>query len=212
MRKDARVLFPIFLIIGCSQGHENLQASPGALTDPLSLSGPGGTVRIGDPFDRAKVAFPAPKGSWEEDSNVLNDSPKRTWSWRTNSEPRKCFEATAKNGRIVSMSLSEAGHGDSHAPARLGPPSHKLEEKRGTFSGWEVGDNARWAIEYQGLKADPGPAFLVFIGSKKELGPMPTKAEDLEVAFALVEGMASFLKTLGQEVGEKPKQTSPRKG
>ncbi|MGV3617712.1 MAG: hypothetical protein ACO1SV_20495 [Fimbriimonas sp.] len=213
MRKDARILFPLFLIVGCSQGDKSVRAPSGAPGDPLSLTGPGGTVRIGDSLAQAMAAFPAPKGVRAEDSDIMTKPPRRLWLWRTQTKPGKYFDAIAENGKIVRMSLSETGRGaSSQTMARLGPPSIKLEGKRGTLSGWEVSNHARWEISYQDSGSDPQPTVFVGIGRKSELGPMPTKAEELDVVVDLVESIASSVKYNDKEFGGRPEEDNPGKG
>jgi hypothetical protein len=164
----------------------------------MSLTGPGGTIAIGDALEDAKKAFPAPK-----DAEVFDTAMSFTilgvegWTWGQGMGTG--FEAGIKDGKVVALAHTQldgpagdeaiAGHKDA-----LGEPTRMADGKTATMMVWEDGSNARFFIVFKGGNPLFGAGSLTIIGDKEQLKLLNYRSDDPETFVKQMDGTAEQLK------------------
>lgn len=133
------------------QPSSQAQRAPGAAprTDAqqgvLYISGPGGTVQLGDTLEQAKRAFPPPAGAQVHETTFsLHLISRRGWAWESGME--KSFEvALDEDGKVAGLAVTEQGDSDEllRRASRLhGEPHQQAKGKAASMYSWLRGPNA----------------------------------------------------------------------
>lgn len=204
MAKVLLILTAAALLVGCSKDQDATNAQTNSAPSPtpptsssapagktataprapdskpvVSLNGPGGLVGLGDTLDQAKKAFPPPVGA-QIYKTSLNFAILKTdgWTWAS-PKGDMAFEAAARDGKIVALSLT--GGDVSAEPAatikRIGQPARRAQGKTGIALVWDSGENARFFLHLNASGAIPGLA-VTLIGKSDDLKLLNYRSDD----------------------------------
>ncbi|HVL38834.1 MAG TPA: hypothetical protein VM328_05530, partial [Fimbriimonadaceae bacterium] len=118
--RSMALLLALTLAVGCAYEREPLPVSQAVPPDTpapaqaatadkavsdqvLALTGPGGIVRLGDPMEQAKKAFPIPKGAEQDDGPAVFGDSSYSWSHPQTSES---FGANGRSGKVAFLAYS----------------------------------------------------------------------------------------------------------
>ncbi|HWA84107.1 MAG TPA: hypothetical protein VG820_11760 [Fimbriimonadaceae bacterium] len=192
------------LLAGCSQGETNANSSSSAAsTKALSITGPGGSVGIGDTLEAAKKAFPPPTGATTFDKSmsfaIFN---KQGWTWGLKGE---AFEVALQNGKICAIGLtSESASGEpAKTISQIGEPTRKAIGQQASAYVWDVGKNVRFLL-CLGPKAILAPnGSMTVIGDKEDLKVLNYNADDPSIFVKQMDGAAQQFEDLQKSEKKK---------
>jgi hypothetical protein len=176
----------------------------------LKLDGPGGVVGLGDDFESAKKAFPAPKDAqvFETSLSFAIIAPKG-WAWMV-ATAGNGFEAAEKGGKVAALSrtlMSVDKSEPAKTIAKIGEPTRKAEGKTAKMYVWERGDQVRfWFNSSGGLL---GSMTVTLIGTKEDLKLLNYRADDPETFVRQLDmavDQAKSLEPVFKEAKEKAKK------
>lgn len=179
---------PLSLVAGCSQGGGTEAPKPEAsLTVPVkkasdgvtSLVGPSGTVRLGDPVEQAKKAFPAPKDAKAFDAPMSFGSiAKEGWAWSIEAKA-EAFEVGTKDGKIVAIGrIDKSPDVLEKSLAQIGEPTRRADGKAMSVYVWDAGDDVRFVMDVKMELPMMPQGAMVMIGKEEDLKRMNFQPDD----------------------------------
>lgn len=194
----------VLLCAGCAPKTE-VPAEPVDKSQPVArnakavmLSGPGGTVAIGDALEDAKKAFPAPKDAEVfEKSEFFSALGADGWTWGHGMGTG--FEAGIKEGKIIALAYTRldgpvGGGAVSEQRSSLGEPTRMADGKTATMMVWEDGSNARFFVVFKGGNPFFGAGSLTVIGDKEQLKLLNYRHDDPDTFVKQMDGTVDQLK------------------
>lgn len=192
------LLFAAACLAGCGDSTQkpaaSTPASPSGNQAALSVTGPKGTVAIGDDLAKAKAAFPAPKGAQVFDTSmnfaILGGD---GWAW---ADPAGMgFEVALTKGKISGFAITEIGKAPGpdaikQAVAKFGEPTRKAMGKTADALVWEVGENARFTLLLRSGTAILGTGTMTLIGRKEDLKMLSYRADDPQTTVKIMDAGA----------------------
>lgn len=197
--------------VGCAKNPAFPTAGSSKSKAPLSLSGPGGKVSLGDPLSAAQKAFPAPGGAtvFTQTMSFMMIS-KEGWSWQ-DSKGSNAFEAAVRNGKIVALAETSDKVPPGNVPAQktisqIGKPSKQGIGKTMAMFAWDCGDDAR--VEMHMIF--PGTTMSGFcvtaIGAKSDLALLGYNTDDPAGYVTRTEAQAKILEPVFKEAKKRAQE------
>lgn len=124
------------------------KGSSGALKTIGTLTGPGGSVSLGDAADKFDAAFPRPKDAIEPQNPSIPDLEFRGWQTKT-----EMASAAIKGGKIVALlyaTMADQPKWFDSLRDSYGKPEHDVSNDLGSFASWKQGENEHLVMLVKG--------------------------------------------------------------
>lgn len=155
------LLAAVLLVAGCGSStsapadgkrantaKEDAGGAPAATKSIGTLTGPGGSVSLGDPAKNFEAAFPRPKGAVDAQGATLEDL--KILGWQTQNE---AVNAAVRDDKVVALfhaTMSTQKQWFDTARSDYGKPENDIENAIGAFANWRQGNKEHLVMLVKG--------------------------------------------------------------
>ncbi|MEW5884503.1 MAG: hypothetical protein AB1725_09815, partial [Armatimonadota bacterium] len=113
-----------------------------------TLTGPGGSVSLGDAPEKFEAAFPRPEGATDPQNPAVEDL--KFVGWQTQAEVASAAVRANKIVALFHAKMSPEQSWFESARSDFGKPEHDVENDLGAFTSWRQGKNEYIVMLFKG--------------------------------------------------------------